>query len=209
MKTNYSFSLWIPLTYESRDNNPCIPLPVYAWQQRNYGYDCTPYALERTPQPDWELVANLGDVSPEYGHSLVYIDRNGNYAPEVVHWGEFPDGDGSTVDYYRFICEPCTFIHGVLSDNPFHPLYSVWFNYVEIAESRGIEPETLVEWFLSSDARLNAAAWLAVGGYYGFPELDSYPERATLARLCELYSLPIRDRGNYAGGYAHASGYCD
>lgn len=168
-----------------------IPRNVYRWQAvqqfRRDGFDNTPSPWGSTPQPDWQLLGNIGDVSPEYGQCLVYVDKNGNYPPEAVYWHELPEEDNVRTEVYRFILEPCTYIDGNLSDNKFHPQHKVWFDIEPIAECHGVELESLVDAFISADPMLNAQAWQAVGEYHGFENLDSYPERMTLAEITAVY----------------------
>lgn len=48
----------------------------------------------KTMQPDWELIANLGDVNPfEHGAVFIFTDKLGNYDPEmvVIQWDDDTD----------------------------------------------------------------------------------------------------------------------
>ena len=143
----------------------------------------------QSKQPIWKLVANLGDVNPlDYGGFLVWVDTTGVYPPEAeVIELDAPDDDDSPLTTYRFILEPCTFIGGVLSDNPFHPDCAVWFadRLESIANCQGIGSESLLAWFLSTDPIDRGNAWRAVGEYFGWQELDSYPCQYTRAEMAD------------------------
>lgn len=130
-------------------------------------------------QPEWKLLANLGDVNPiDYGGYFVYVDETGVYPPEVEYL-ESPDDDDAPEGWtvYRFILEPCTYQEGILSDNPYHPMHAVWFadklsdlaSFVEQSEL------DLINQFVSDNPIDRARAWRIVGDYFGYHELDSYP----------------------------------
>ena len=83
-------------------------------------------------QPKWKCVANLGDVNPvDHGGFFVFIDTTGVYPPECVALHVPSEGEEAeypnSYELGRFICEPCTFVGGVLSDNPFHPELPAWW----------------------------------------------------------------------------------
>ena len=142
-------------------------------------------------QPDWKFIGNIGDVNPiTYGGAFIYEDRTGVYAPEVA----YIDTDNSdelekgTWRVYRFSIEPCTFDNAILSDNRFHPEHPAWFAQPEsrrgerpqdttylsnISDFVGITPVELIAMFLSPDLRVRAQAWLHVGEYHGFENLDT------------------------------------
>lgn len=141
-------------------------------------------------QPKWRRIANLGDVNPiNYGGFFVYIDLTGVYAPEaeVLITNEVA-GDCDSWTIYRFILEPCTYTvdsgyegGGVLSDNPYHPMYAVWFadKLESIAETMGTAREELIKLFCSDKAIDRAEAWRMVGDYFGYDNLDQYPWTCT------------------------------
>lgn len=140
-------------------------------------------------QPNWKLVAQLGDVHPiEYGGYFVYEDTTGQYDPEAELLIA-PDDDDGQWTAYRFTLEPCTFIDGVLSDNKFHPEHPAWFAGTEaqrlerpqdstylknIADFAGVSVEELVSYF-TGNIEARASAWRLVGEYHGFENLDGYP----------------------------------
>ena len=148
-------------------------------------------------QPQWEFVANLGDVNYlDHGGYFVFRDTSGVYAPEA-EWLEVPEADDSGRPYrvYRFILEPCTFQGGVLSDNPFHPTLPAWFATPErerqtrpqdttyladVARMMGTTRRALVKLFCSADPIDRAHAWRMIGEYHGWENLDQYP--LTLSR---------------------------
>lgn len=127
-------------------------------------------------QPEWIKVGTLGDINPiDYDGGFVFEDTTGVYPPEVEYYVRDSDDDDSKIRVYRFIVEPCTFINGVLSDNPYHKDHAVWFadSLTALASFCGIDE--LVQMFCSPDTMTRAHAWLEVGLYWGFNELDDYP----------------------------------
>ena len=148
-------------------------------------------------QPDWKLIANLGDVNPiDYGGYFVYEDTTDVYPPEaelLVSPDDDDSGEGWTV--YRFCLDRCTLTPDangelILSDNSFHPDYPAWFAEPEsrrrerpqdtcylsnVAELMGQTLEQLQADFCADDPRVRAQAYLSVGSYHGFENFDSYP----------------------------------
>lgn len=147
-------------------------------------------------QPIWKYIANLGDGTPlTYGGLFVYTDETGVYAPEMVRVE--PPSDEMDLDspkarweLRRAILEPCTYINGILSDNPFHPAHPVWFadDIESLASFIGMESEELIALFLSSDPCERAHAWRAVGDYFGWDNLDSYPSQLTREEIEARYT---------------------
>src|SRR5262245_19815580 len=107
--------------------------------------------MSETKQPQWKLIANLGDVDPvTYGGFFVFVDETGVYDAEAEYWPEREEGEKQIV--YRFILEPCTFVDGVLSDNKFHPNYATWFakDIPAIAEFAGGSYDEMIADFISA-----------------------------------------------------------
>lgn len=147
-------------------------------------------------QPVWKEIAQLGDADPiTYGGYFVYVDETGVYAPEVSMI-EPPTDDVDEDDpdarwtVYRFVLEPCTFIDGVLSDNPYHPAHAVWFadKLADIAQTMGQDELDLLQGFTSSDPVARAYAWRCVGDYFGYHELDHYPQQLTRAEVEQRFA---------------------
>jgi hypothetical protein len=158
-----------------------IPYPGAGWDAPTIRATFDPIyrASNATQQPRWKMIANLGDVHPiDYGGFFVYVDQTGVYAPEAELL-ESPDTDDAPEGWtvYRFVLEPCTYVNGILSDNPFHPDMPVWFadKLESIATTAGIIVEALILNFTSADPIARASAWRSVGDYFGFHELDHYP----------------------------------
>lgn len=145
-------------------------------------------------QPTWKLLANLGDVNPiDHGGMLVYEDTTGVYPPEAVLIEPIDDERGNDSDrwiVYRFPLERCTFVNGVLSDNPFHPELPAWFATPEsrkterpqdttylssVASSMSMEAGELIEALCSDHLIERAAAYQAIGDYHGYINLDHDP----------------------------------
>ena len=129
--------------------------------------------------PEWKLVAQLGDADPiSYGGYFIYEDATGVYAPE----GEIlisPDDDDAPEGWqvYRFSLDRCTFIDGVLSDNPHHPGHAAWFadDINSVASSIGKDIDNMVADLCSEDTVRRAWARRAIGDYHGLENLDSDP----------------------------------
>lgn len=148
-------------------------------------------------QPEWKLIANLGDASADYGDLsygafYIYEDVTGVYPPEAEYIIA-PDDDHGKWYVYRFILEPCTYINGVLSDNPYHPETSAWFapsaaeqaarpqdsNLAHLCKSMDTTESEFIALITSADPLARAAAWRMVGEYEGF---DNFDEAFTLSR---------------------------
>lgn len=161
--------------------------------------------MNATAQPVWKLIANLGDVNPlDYGGYFIYRDETGVYPEEgeLLTLDDESDED-SSYTVYRFILDRCTFINGVLSDNPFHPDHPAWFAKPEseraarpqdttylsgVANFIGQDVDELIADLCSEDAIRRAQAYRAIGEYHGFENLDSYPLTITRAEAEERYA---------------------
>lgn len=140
-----------------------------------------------TAQPKWKLVAQMGDVNPmDYGGFFVYVDETGVYAPEAE---SLELNEGGKYTAHRFTLEPCTYIDGVLSDNPYHPKSAAWFadDIEKIQACTGIDG--LVALFCSQDPIERATAWRAVAEYSGLENLDSYPLTLTKKECKKRYGI--------------------
>ncbi len=147
-----------------------------------------------TNQPVWKYIANLGDATPlEYGGLFVYVDTTGVYPPEAELLIE-PEGDIDSPkarwEVRRFILENCTYQNGILSDNQFHPDYPVWFSkdIDSLAPFIGMSQDELIALFVSADPCERAHAWRAIGDYFGFDNLDDYPNRYTREEIEARYT---------------------
>jgi hypothetical protein len=142
-----------------------------------------------TNQPIWKLVANLGDNDPiEHGGLFVYEDTTGVYPPEIELLEppseEFADysedsnwSPSARWTVRRAVCEPCTYIDGVLSDNKHHPESAAWFadSVDSIAESFGMEASEFIRMLTAGSTVERAEAWRMIGDYHGWDNLDAYP----------------------------------
>lgn len=170
-----------------------------------------------THQPTWNCVAQLGDADPiDFGGYWVLVDSTGAYAPEGEYLEPPPDDQANyDIDLldgdwkptarwtvYRFILEPCTWIDGILSDNPHHPAHAAWWaprpytaknttcRLRGTAETMGFELAELVGLATSADPVDRAIVYRAIGDYYGFENLDSYPLTLTEREVSERYADP-------------------
>lgn len=125
-----------------------------------------------TPQPQWQIVANLGDETPlDHGGLFVLVDKTGVYTPEVENLDVIDDGGPPRWIVNRIILEQCTFIDGVLSDNKFHPDSSVWFSddLDAVASYIGAESkQVLIDQLCSADPIERAHAYRAMADYHGY-----------------------------------------
>lgn len=154
------------------------------------------YGHVTLPGPDWELVANLGDVNPiDFGGYFVYRDKNGIYAPEA-ELVIAPDDDGrKRWTVYRFILENlCVF--GDVQHGPGTMVSNIstewfWDKLPGIAQSTGMTLEDLIHGLLADDPIGRAWSWKAIGEHEGFDNLDSYPDKYSEAQIGDL----LRKRG--------------
>jgi hypothetical protein len=147
-----------------------------------------------TEQPEWELVANLGDVNPEYGGYFVYRDSTGVYTEEAEYVDASDNPDDTRI--YRFTLDKCTFIDGVLSDNPYHPEMPAWFadSLAGIAACCDTTPEALRDMLCSNDPCQRAEAYRNIGSYHGFENLDSYPLELSDEQVIARYEKDRKPR---------------
>ena len=154
-------------------------------------------------QPQWKLVAQLGDVHPiDYGGCFVYVDETGVYDPEMEIL-DSPEDDACKWTIYRFDLPRCTWIDGILSDNKFHPDHAAWFAKPEserasrpqdstyladVAQCCGQPEEDLQAMLCSEDPKERALAYLQIGQYHGFENFDSYPLTMNRAEVEARYA---------------------
>lgn len=152
-----------------------------------------------TNQPVWQEIAQLGDADPiDGGGYWIFEDTTGVYAPEGEHLAS-PDSDDAPEGWtvHRFSLDRCTLTETepdhdgstslVLSDNPYHPLYPVWFakDLAGVASFIGVPHATLRGWFCSEHIVDRAMAYQAIGDYHGFDNLDGYPLHFTTRKAVE------------------------
>jgi transglutaminase-like putative cysteine protease len=132
-------------------------------------------------QPKWRLLGQLGDLNPiDHGGWYVYEDENRVYEPEaeaITPYGEDAYGNPTKWIVSRFTLEPYTYVNGILSDNPFHPDFPVWFadDIEGIAKCIGKEKETLIADLCSGDFLRRAGAYYEIVLFRGICEFDQYP----------------------------------
>lgn len=146
-----------------------------------------------TNQPEWELIANLGDVNPiDYGGYFIYRDKTGVYVEEgVMLLAPQSDTDKQPWTEYRVMLERCTLTDaGILSDNKYHPHHPAWFANPEeemvnrpqdttylsrVADYVSLTLYELQKMFCSLNPVERAHAYEMVGGYHGFLNFDEAP----------------------------------
>ena len=134
-----------------------------------------------TTQPDWELLANIGDCNPiDHGGAFIFRDKRGNYPPEMevlLEDGENEYGEPTHWTVHRFILDKCIWQDGVLSDNPYHPECAVWFanDLDRVSRFADFPGDSLRRYLCSDDLIERAQAYRVLYQYYGLHEFDSYP----------------------------------
>lgn len=157
-------------------------------------------------QPNWVLVAQLGDVNPlDCGGYWVLRDTTGAYPEEAELLVVDESDENSSVTAYRFILERCTYVNGILSDNQFHPDHPAWFAAPEsrrkerpqdtcylsnVASSAGRDEEELIADLCSEDAVRRAMAYRDIADYHGAHEFDQYPLTLTRQEAERRYAQP-------------------
>jgi len=78
-----------------------------------------------------------------------------------------------------------------------HPAssYDEWFHYelLGVAEIMDFNFEELRDGFCSGDVKVRCESWLALGGHYGWYELDQYPLLLTKAEAYARYGEPLEE----------------
>lgn len=140
-------------------------------------------------QPDWECIAQLGDVNPvDHGGYWIMRDKTGVY-PEEAELFRPCEGDDGRVTAYRFMLKRCTCVKGILSDNQYHENVAAWWasDIEQIGMFVGDEDGDLVTFFCSEDPLERAEAYRALGDYHGFDNLDSDPLHMTRSEARRRY----------------------
>ena len=157
-----------------------------------------PFVVTREAQ----VLESFGDVDfLEYGGQLLLQGKDGDEWVEVI---EPPCEDdlarlASVVlrwTVYRFEPERLKWVRGYLVPlayesgwpQPLH-LYEEWFgNRLDyVAESMDLDLEDFQKAFASEDACVRARAWIEVGHYFGWHELDHYPLELSQHEAYERY----------------------
>lgn len=153
-----------------------------------------------TKQPEWEIIANLGDRSPfDYGGYFIYRDKTGVYPEEAELL--IPEEDEKTYTIYRFVLDPLKMVNGYLVAKKYdrtwpHPLerYDEWFHkdLDGVASFIGSTKKELEEAFTSDEPLERALAYQAIGDYFGWDNLDSYPLQMTRREVENRYKDDLR-----------------
>lgn len=133
-------------------------------------------------QPEWELVANLGDVDPiTYGGFVVYRDKRGVYPPEA----DLIEGPPETVPItsrrarwtvYQIVCDPV--------DDPDDEWYG---DDLDIIADAFEPPQPIRSMLQSDDPAQLASAYQELVSYHGAYEFDQDPLTLTLAEVKARY----------------------
>jgi hypothetical protein len=157
-------------------------------------------------QPEWEFVANLGDVNPfDYGGYFVHRDKTGVY-PEEAELLVVDDEESETSTYtvYGVVLDRLKMVDGYLVPFKYdsswpHPVerYDEWFHEKlgDVADSIGTTKEELEEAFTSADPIIRADAYRVIGDYHGWENLDHDPLTSlSRAEVEERYPEVTRGR---------------
>ena len=152
-------------------------------------------------QPVWKCIANLGDVNPlDYGGLFVVVDETGVYPPEMERLEPDSDDEDCMYTVHRVVLDRCTYINGILSDNPFHPECSAWFAAPEsrrdkrpqdtcylsnVAECMDCTVADLQANLISEEPVVRAHAYRMIADYHGWGNFDSYPLTLTYQKAEE------------------------
>lgn len=159
-----------------------------------------------TKQPKWKYIGNFGDRNfLDYGGALLYEDTTGVYPAELEVIQEPEEGGKEVYRVYRF---PLDRLKTVEVENtlylvPFNyvpswphaaPAYDEWFSkdLSGIASTIGMDPDELRADFCSEDIRRRALAYIAVGDYHGYENLDSYPLELTAKEARKRYRKELK-----------------
>lgn len=109
-----------------------------------------------------KYIGIIGDVNPiEHWGGIIY---DAGYGPHVTYFQSYED----MVSVYDFPIE----------DNVLEDLN--WVDWNAVAKSIGMPVSELKEHAVSPNVFARASVYEAVGGYYGFGELDPYAEEMTI-----------------------------
>jgi hypothetical protein len=136
-------------------------------------------------QPLWHCVGNLGDASPlDHDALLVYVDRSGQYNPEMEKISQQCDG---TYQISRVMLDPCQW----------DVINKPWFadNLESITLFTGSSKQDMIDMFDSSDPLVRARAYEAVADYYGYDNFDGSPLVLTRSEVKVRYAEDFRTLG--------------
>jgi hypothetical protein len=140
--------------------------------------------MPTTSQPRWHVAANLGDVNPlDYGGLFILIDSTGIYDPELWRF------DSDSMQLHRFSIKQChRTITGEIGDNNYHPNLAAWFGSAESLRSVSsfAGNQDLPRHLCGSNVIDRAFAYMALCGYHGKDNFDSYPDMLTRNKARKL-----------------------
>lgn len=121
-----------------------------------------------------QMVSCFGDVNPiEYGGGFVF-NVDGEYEAHFIQ-PPCDDDEGGKYEVYRVSLDALTYVNHVLSDNPFHPGYGVWWDIPGIASCHGIQVSAFIALATSDNPSERCRAYEMVGQYHGLVNFDAYP----------------------------------
>lgn len=149
----------------------------------------------KTNQPSYRFVANLGDRNPFENGALLFVDSTGVYSPELVILAGEPDAHKFTVS--RLCLDRCAMLANnpaTLSGNRYHADQPAWFadKLPAVASFVGRTTEDLAKALVSSNPVELAGAYIALAGYFGCHEFDSYPVEMTRGEIKRRYRAAFR-----------------
>lgn len=138
------------------------------------------------------VLGQIGDVNPiEYGGGPVWQDDGGE-AHLAYTWGletDHPDADpmGDVQDLKLQV-----YVVSLESSGADFVSWYDWVNWADVARSIGMASAELRGYARSDDPMARASVAESIAGYYGWGELDPYPEAYTVGEL---------ERRWFPGGY--------
>lgn len=133
--------------------------------------------MTATRHSNWKLLDWLGDVDfITYGGTLIYTDTTGQCVSEAEVIVPV-QGDQPTWVVYRFMLDRCTFVEGILSDNPHHWNHPAWFadDLMTVCQFHGVDMDRLIQQLCDENPVTRAMAYQMIGEYHGWANFDSYP----------------------------------
>jgi hypothetical protein len=157
-----------------------------------------------TNQPKWKLIAQMGDASPlEYGGHWVFQDTTGIYSCEAEKLIIQHESKGEFKYFaYRYCLDKCRMIQEYLVSANYNKTwqyhvsrYDEWFhhnnNFEALASYIDKTSKELETLFCSDNPIDRAIAYEAIGDYFEFENLDSYPLIMTKSEMKKRYRKAI------------------
>jgi hypothetical protein len=155
-----------------------------------------------TNQPKWKCIAQIRDVNPiDYGGHWILQDSTQVYDEESeILLVDDDNSQKTSYIVYRYSLDKLKLVKGYLVPAKYdaswpHPVasYNQWFakDIQSIAEFIGMTTYKLEKLIIANDPVCRAIAYEAIGQYFGYENLDSYPLILTENEVKERYNKPV------------------